>query len=508
MTALNASGVESLFSNEAGLGMFGSSNTLVASATNGRITLSWSPVAGAVSYRLRRSSQSLGPYGEIASNIAGSPYNDTTITDGVTYYYVFTADLGSGRSSEDSNEASAVAVAHMNLEVPIELTDSALASDVVNLIFERTRTSFDLSAYDGTVQCFMEIIAMNTGTVGRSVSLVSSAGIPVGVISVPANTLQPTRIRALMNPNSSADNYRLALQASSAVNDVQVLSARMLVQQTAATRTRIYIPLLASAASPSRFDAGAGIDTTAQPTYLEIPTATLFTRDSTAFSALNEFNAWELEVLVSGDSGAAGSVGLYNVTQGSVVLDTESVFSGGTVQMINSPIDEGVNGFGAANEGDQYEVALKCDSGCSGGLASIYKAGLWVTLNHLSLAEIPYRSALSALIVSSAANLVSERTWLDLSRFSNPVEYFQATGKVSVGGAAAVTLGSAGSSDSSSSGFVSMPASQINFVSSTKSWGRTGVLGLTSGDRWITQLAPSSGGFDLLDASIVVRTAR
>jgi len=70
-----------------------------------RVTLRWSAVPNATSYRIKRSTTSGGPYSTIAS-VAGTNYNDTSVVGGTTYYYVVSA-LNLGGESLPSAEVSA-----------------------------------------------------------------------------------------------------------------------------------------------------------------------------------------------------------------------------------------------------------------------------------------------------------------------------------------------------------------------------------------------------------------
>ena len=72
-----------------------------------KITVTWSAVAGATSYRVKRSTSSGGPY-----TLVGSPtaltFTNNGLTSGVTYYYVVSAVSGGGEGP-DSAQVSAVA---------------------------------------------------------------------------------------------------------------------------------------------------------------------------------------------------------------------------------------------------------------------------------------------------------------------------------------------------------------------------------------------------------------
>lgn len=78
-----------------------------ASAPN-TIALTWNAVASD-SYNVYRSTTMGGPYGLLASGLVTNSYNDTTVSDGTTYYYVVTALNNPNCESAISNEDSAIA---------------------------------------------------------------------------------------------------------------------------------------------------------------------------------------------------------------------------------------------------------------------------------------------------------------------------------------------------------------------------------------------------------------
>jgi len=80
-------------------------NLSVTTTNFGLISLAWSPSAGATSYNVKRSTSSGGPYTTIGSPTVTS-YNDTTVINGTTYYYVVSA-VNPGGESANSLEVSA-----------------------------------------------------------------------------------------------------------------------------------------------------------------------------------------------------------------------------------------------------------------------------------------------------------------------------------------------------------------------------------------------------------------
>ena len=78
---------------------------LSAMAGDAQVALTWTPLPGAASYRVKRSLNVAGPYAIIASpNVAN--YLDATAGNGTNYFYVVSAVNANGESA-DSNPVSA-----------------------------------------------------------------------------------------------------------------------------------------------------------------------------------------------------------------------------------------------------------------------------------------------------------------------------------------------------------------------------------------------------------------
>ena len=83
--------------------------SLVASAGNAQVGLSWAASSGAMSYNVKRATVSGGPYSTI-TNVTGTSFTNTGLTNGTTYYYVVSAVNASGESA-NSSQASATPAA-------------------------------------------------------------------------------------------------------------------------------------------------------------------------------------------------------------------------------------------------------------------------------------------------------------------------------------------------------------------------------------------------------------
>ena len=80
---------------------------LAAKNGDSRVTLTWSPAANAIGYKIKRAEVSGGPYDEIAVNVTVTNYVDTTAINGTTYYYVVSTLGYESSESDNSAEVSA-----------------------------------------------------------------------------------------------------------------------------------------------------------------------------------------------------------------------------------------------------------------------------------------------------------------------------------------------------------------------------------------------------------------
>jgi hypothetical protein len=112
---------------------------LGAIAGNVEVSLSWSAGSGATSYNVYRGTSSGGESSTaIATGITSTSYNDTSVTNGTTYYYKVAA-LNSSGTSAYSNEASATPssgssylVPNGTYEITNQLSGLALSADGVS----------------------------------------------------------------------------------------------------------------------------------------------------------------------------------------------------------------------------------------------------------------------------------------------------------------------------------------------------------------------------------------
>jgi fibronectin type 3 domain-containing protein len=96
---------------------------LSATPGNSQVALSWSSSSGATGYNVKRATTSGGPYTKIGAPTLTS-YTDSSVTNGVTYFYVVSA-LDSAGESANSSSVSAIPAAPASLAaVPTDLSAS------------------------------------------------------------------------------------------------------------------------------------------------------------------------------------------------------------------------------------------------------------------------------------------------------------------------------------------------------------------------------------------------
>ncbi len=502
--SLSLSGVPSPNSVEKSIELIAGPSSLAAVNGASTIDLSWGAIGGAVSYNLYRSLIANGPYGLLV-NVGGLTHSDSDIVADKTYYYVVEGVFADGSSTLFSTEESILRSGYLSLQVAVEMTDGAMSSSSGgSLVFERTQTSFDTDAYDGVSSYELEIIASNTDVAARQVSLVDASDSTIGGVSISGSTFEPTRVKMVVTPNVGLDYYRVLLDQTSSDGDLIVYSVKLLVNQVNATKTKLYFPLLSSENSPSNQDASAFSFSTSDEVYADFESALMFRRRANDLKKIIDYNAWELEAVVSTQGTSEGVLGLQNLDNDEIVSTTETRFSSNSIQLASVQFDEGSLNFDETNENNRYGIRIKCEYECSSGAVRAYKAGLWVSLENLASARLVHRITHYQSSVNSQTDFTDTRAYLDLASFSSPTIYLQAVIQNDVGSSGDVELmstvqnsGAAGlSSVAGSSTFVSGDGVDL-YLSSA--------ITPPTNNNFVTRVTPSAGDIYLRDASFVLK---
>ena len=177
------------YSNVANVGKLDPPTDLTAVQNNGIITLTWTastcPPAKLGGYYIYRSNASGGPYTRIGTVGNVLTYNDTTATEGVTWYYVVSVRNNSGAESDYSNEANSM-IPTLSLTVSI---DSSVAPEIVrpqgsnaeipvNWVVNTIGSGLNITGYTVTIY-------KSNGTAVRSGSTSDSSATSYTVSNVP-----------------------------------------------------------------------------------------------------------------------------------------------------------------------------------------------------------------------------------------------------------------------------------------------------------------------------------
>ncbi|HEX9670936.1 MAG TPA: choice-of-anchor B family protein [Thermoanaerobaculia bacterium] len=102
----------------------GATSGLAATPGNGQVGLTWTAASGATGYGVHRGTTSGGPYTTVKTNVVGTSFTDTGLTNGTTYYYVVSGTNAEGEGAS-SNQASATPAAPSG---PVTVTFTSIAA--------------------------------------------------------------------------------------------------------------------------------------------------------------------------------------------------------------------------------------------------------------------------------------------------------------------------------------------------------------------------------------------
>ncbi len=159
---------------------------VAATAGNAQVSLTWTASSGATSYHVKRATTSGGPYSQVGAPTAAN-FNDTTVTNGTTYYYVVSAVNSAGESANSAQVTALPSAPPTNFGVwtnvtpsGVDLTDTLCSNFGAKTISQdpanpsHLYTSFDCQGiWKSTDYGVTWTGPINTGTNGTSVSACS-----------------------------------------------------------------------------------------------------------------------------------------------------------------------------------------------------------------------------------------------------------------------------------------------------------------------------------------------
>ncbi len=365
----------------------------------------------------------------------------------------------------------------MNLEVPIELIDNNLTSlNSGAFTAESSKTNFDTGDYDGGLTYTFDISASNSDSADKDVLLVNGAGATVATATVPTGAVI-NRYTATLTPTSGADTYRVVVPQTTSAAQATVFTARIVVAQIQANKTRIQIPLGGTNGSFST-DLTNIIDSRTSVSYGQGTSDkfTLWNYTAANWATIAASNAFTLEAVISNSSTSTTFAALYNATDNTEV--TSSIVSAAagtdTLSLQATTFTSDVNLVTAKD----YELRFKSDA----NVARIHRAAFYIKLTGLASAgkaEVYYRfTRHGSTSITSAGSNSSWRARITAPNYANPLFYHEACGRESSLGDPVAQAGSISTSDTSDT-VTAISGSDIAFDSTTKARVRTTALTMT-----------------------------
>ena len=380
--------------------------------------------------------------------------------------------------------------AGVSLETAVDITTWVNASGYTR---PATYFGFNPAAYDGNPEFRLEVVAKTstsqscTVTLSKSTNIANTptymgddtwAAVTNGTISITYAADGVGLVRKVSNPIPYLDDATatpavvgMKTQTSSFPFRVSyssycgVTSVRLLVKQTNATKTRIWIPMLTnSSTGPSREDyiKGFTINSTtesaaaSQTNHVSTATTDPYVRSQMFRLNYSDFdlkkssdcwagatsptNCFTLEVQTNYNGYSVGSTtvttSLVDTATGtSVGSYTQAAAAGGNTGYWsngNADIDTA-----SLTDGHLYELRFKKSAGTSAYYVT--RAGLWLTLTNLTRGHSYYRAGYGVAANYSTATPPDNTQWandwvgvgnqwvtLDKTNFSNPRMYFEA----------------------------------------------------------------------------------
>lgn len=388
----------------------------------------------------------------------------------------------------------------INLIVPLEMVDYPVASRNTGINeLHRSYMALNDADYDGATY-YLQIVATNANASNNySVTLRNITDSTDAVsISVPLSTTTRTRyLSASFSPASGNKTYAIHLPQTAASSDVKVYSARIIVVQSSATKTRIQFPLIAALWSVSPASAEDYIDHRNNTAYGQgvAGNYSRFLKESGVWADKVAGTPWTFEaVLSASNASATGYAELRNITDSTDVTASEISSTGTTHTLVSVDFADNATNW---DDNDDYEVYIKVSNATY--YCQLDAARVYLRLTNLSSVQVYYRIGDYIAATTSAASVDSQRHKIDINSFTSPSTYFEATGNC-VDNGTAISLSHDSTNDSGVAGWTGV--ANINFNSGTKARQRVSAS-ITDGYRYVMS-KPSTTNSGTIAAGYVV----
>jgi len=314
----------------------------------------------------------------------------------------------------------------VNLEIPYEMVEVPLDTAGANSItYEATSVRIDPAKYDGIVNVYFEVDVYAYGGGNKTITLVDESAVQytsittgsVGVAGI------PKRLRsASFTLNAGARTYKVKLG-----KNVTIYRARILIRQTAATKTVVQIPFLnwenrSLAVSTELGNAYIILSVTSNYEVQISDMRYRWRKDSAQYATISTFR-WDVLANVTA-ANTTGYVSLFNSTHNTQIAESELSWTETAITRKSVTFAGNATNFA---ELDDFQPLGKRTT-TSGGNLLIYKADLYIELTSLSRAEV-YQRVGGRHNTGGFDEIFNDGHVLyDATRYSNPIVSFEAVG--------------------------------------------------------------------------------
>ncbi|TVY07500.1 polysaccharide lyase family 7 protein [Paenibacillus cremeus] len=210
---------------------------LTAALGSGQVGLSWTPVSGATSYTVLRSTTSGSGYTVIGTSLTGS-YTDAAVASGTTYYYAVTASSAAGTSGLSAEQSATLPPADttapmttddapqgwVNHDVVVHLTASDLGSGVADVFY-----TVDSSVRQTGTQVTLNTEGVHTITYWSVDRAGNSEAVKATTVRIDKTPSEPTASASTVNGQNGwyTSDPAVTLTATDALSGVQRIRYRV-----------------------------------------------------------------------------------------------------------------------------------------------------------------------------------------------------------------------------------------------------------------------------------------
>lgn len=205
------------------------------------------------------------------------------------------------------------------------ISSNSTGSDISHV--SRANVHIDTGDFDGSINYYFEVNAQNTQADAYTIKLYADDGTLEASVSIPQNASGYTLVRSSAFTLVSGSHYHyLKINCTTSYTDKKLMSASIIVTQTSATKTCIYVPIQSTWADTNgstlaRLDACTETGTTyaaGNNTYSQ-----LWLREDAKYSTLAGFEFCASMLGTKAGGGATIGIILHNVTDNTDVAASE-----------------------------------------------------------------------------------------------------------------------------------------------------------------------------------------